>query len=61
MTVTVMLTVTVTASVMVMFTVTVTVGMCDCCLEGIEPCECKGNIHPWIGNQVFRLVEEEKK
>jgi hypothetical protein len=35
--------------------------MCDCCLEGIEPCKCKGNGHQWIGNQVFRLAEEEKK
>ncbi len=21
------------------------VRMCDCCLEGIEPCKCKGNGH----------------
>jgi hypothetical protein len=37
------------------------VRMCDCCLEGIEPCKCKGNGHQWMGNQVFRLAEEEKK
>ncbi len=37
------------------------VRMCDCCMEGIEPCKCKGNGHQWIGNQVFRLAEEEKK
>jgi hypothetical protein len=36
------------------------VRMCDCCLEGIEPCKCKGNGHQWIGNQGFRLAEEEK-
>ncbi len=22
-----------------------TVGMCDCCLQGIQPCKCKGNGH----------------
>jgi hypothetical protein len=37
------------------------VRMCDSCLEGIELCKCKGNGHQWIGNQVFRLAEEEKK
>jgi hypothetical protein len=21
------------------------VGMCDCCLQGIQPCECKGEGH----------------
>jgi hypothetical protein len=21
------------------------VGMCDCCLQGIQPCKCKGNGH----------------
>jgi hypothetical protein len=30
-------------------------------LAGIEPCNCKGNGHQWMGNQVFRLAEEEKK
>jgi hypothetical protein len=38
-----------------------TVRTCDCCLEDIEPCKCKGNGHQWIGNQFFRLAEEEKK
>jgi hypothetical protein len=37
------------------------VRMCDCCLESIEPCKCKGNGHQWMGNQVFRLAKEEKK
>jgi hypothetical protein len=40
---------------------TLIVRICDCCLEGIELWECKGNGHQWIGNQVFRLAEEEKK
>jgi len=26
----------------------------DCCLQGIQPCECKGEGHRWVGNQVFR-------
>ena len=30
------------------------VRMSDCCLQGIEPCECKGKGHQWVGNQVFR-------
>jgi hypothetical protein len=30
-------------------------------LEGVEPCKRKGNRHQWIGNQVFRLAQEEKK
>jgi hypothetical protein len=34
--------------------------MSDCCLQGIEPCECKGEGHQLIGNQVFRLAEEKK-
>ncbi len=33
----------------------------DCCLQGIQPCKWKGNGHQWLGNQVFRLAEEEKK
>jgi hypothetical protein len=37
------------------------VRMCDCCLEGIELCECKGNGDRWISNQVFRLADKEKK
>jgi hypothetical protein len=37
------------------------VRMCDCCLEGIGPCKHKGNGHRWIGNQIFRLAEKEKK
>jgi hypothetical protein len=24
---------------------TILVGMCDCCLQGIQPCKCKGNGH----------------
>jgi hypothetical protein len=31
-----------------------TVRMSDCCLQGIQPCECKGEGHRWVGNQVFR-------
>ena len=30
------------------------VRMSDCCLQGIQPCECKGEEHRWVGNQVFR-------
>ena len=30
------------------------VRMFDCCLQGIEPCECKGKGYQWVGNQVFR-------
>jgi hypothetical protein len=30
-------------------------------LQGIQPCELKGNGYQSIGNQVFRLAEEEKK
>ncbi len=30
-------------------------------LQGIQPCECKGNGHQWLGNQVFRLAEDKKK
>jgi len=30
------------------------VSMSDCCLQGIQPCECKGEGHRWVGNQVFR-------
>jgi hypothetical protein len=33
-----------------------TVMMPDCCLQGIQPCECKGEGHRWIGNQVFRWL-----
>ncbi len=29
------------------------VGMSDCCLQGIEPCECKRKGHQWIGNQIL--------
>jgi hypothetical protein len=29
------------------------VGMSDCCLQGIEPCECKRKGHRWIGNQIL--------
>ena len=32
-----------------------TVRMSDCCLQGIEPCECKRKGHRWIDNRVFRL------
>ncbi len=31
-----------------------TVGLSDCCLQGIQPCKCKGEGCQWIGNQVFR-------
>ena len=31
------------------------VRMSDCCLQGIEPCECKGKGYQWVGNLVFRL------
>ena len=31
----------------------VAVRMSDCCLQGIQPCECKGEGHRWIGNQVL--------
>ncbi len=31
------------------------------CLQGIQPCELKGNRHQWLGNLVFRLAEKEKK
>jgi hypothetical protein len=37
------------------------VGMCDCWLQGIQPCEWKGTGTNELGNQVFRLAEEEKK
>jgi hypothetical protein len=30
------------------------VRMPNCCLQGIQPCGCKGEGHRWIGNQVFR-------
>jgi len=30
------------------------VRMSDCCLQGIQTCECKGEGHRWVGNQVFR-------
>jgi hypothetical protein len=30
------------------------VRMHNCCLQGIQPCGCKGEGHRWIGNQVFR-------
>jgi hypothetical protein len=36
-------------------------GMCDCRLQGIPPCEWKGMGTNELGNQVFRLAEEEKK
>ena len=29
--------------------------MSDCCLQGIQPCECKRKWYKWVGNQVFRL------
>ncbi len=29
------------------------VRMSDCCLQGIEPCECKRKRHRWIGNQIL--------
>jgi hypothetical protein len=31
------------------------------CFVGIEPCECKGKGHRWIGNQVFRCLESRKE
>ena len=30
-----------------------TVRMSDCCLQGIQPCKCKGEGHQWIDNQVL--------
>ncbi len=42
----------------------VLVWMCDCCLQGIQPCKWKGNGHQWLGNQVFRwlgLTKETKE
>ncbi len=29
------------------------VGMSDC-VQGFEPCKCKGKGYQWVGNQVFR-------
>ncbi len=29
--------------------------MSDCCLQGIQPCKCKGKGHQWVGNQDIRL------
>ncbi len=40
------------------------VGMFDCCLQGIQPCEWKGNGHQWLGYQVFRwlgLTKEKRR
>ncbi len=40
------------------------VRMSDCCLQGIQPCKCKGEEHRWVGNQVFRwlgLTKETKE
>jgi len=31
------------------------VRMSDCCLQGIQPCKCKGKGCQWVGNQIFRL------
>ena len=39
----------------------VSVRMSDCCLQGIEPCECKGKGYQWVGNQVFRWLDREKR
>ncbi len=32
------------------------VSMSDCCLQGIQPCECKGEGHRWVGT-FLRKVE----
>jgi hypothetical protein len=34
--------------------------MSDCCLQGIEPCECKGKGYQWFGNRVFRLGSKKE-
>jgi hypothetical protein len=39
----------------------ITVRMSDCCLQGIEPCKCKGKGHQWIGNQVFKQLGLRKE
>ncbi len=36
-------------------------GMFGCCLQGIQPCKCKGGGHWWIGNQVFRWLGLRKE
>ena len=35
--------------------------MSDCCLQGIEPCECKGEGHRWIDNQVLDDYDCQKR
>ncbi len=37
------------------------VGMLTAWLQGIQPCKCKGMGTNELGNQIFRLAEEEKK
>ena len=37
------------------------VRMSDCCLQGIKPCECKGKGYQWVGNWVFRRLDQEKR
>jgi hypothetical protein len=37
------------------------VRMSDCCLQGIQPCECKGEGHRWVGNQVFKMIKIDKR
>ncbi len=37
------------------------VRMMTAWLQGIQPCKCKGTGSNELGNQVFRLAEEEKK
>jgi hypothetical protein len=37
------------------------VGMLTAWLQDIQPCKCKGAGSNELGNQVFRLAEEEKK
>ncbi len=38
----------------------ITVGMFDCWLQGVQPCEWKGNWHQLLGNQVFRWLDWQK-
>ncbi len=46
--------VTVADTITIASAVAVAVGMSDCCLQGIQPCKCKGEGRQCFGNQVFR-------
>jgi hypothetical protein len=40
------------------------VGVLTAWLQDIQPCECKGNEHQWLGNQIFRwlgLTKEKRR